>query len=149
MILLSEEIYDITCYVELERARFSDRLQIEYRIPLEKMKKIQIPPLLLQPLVENAIIHGILKKPEGGKIIVGLHEHPHLYKIFVADTGVGIPQDKLGKLLTSHKRRDNIGLINVHQRLLSIFGEKKSASYYKPYRKRNCRLYHHSKGGRA
>lgn len=124
MILLSEEIYDITCYVELERARFSDRLQIEYRIPLEKMKKIQIPPLLLQPLVENAIIHGILKKPEGGKIIVGLHEHPHLYKIFVADTGVGIPQDKLGKLLTSHKRRDNIGLINVHQRLLSIFGEK-------------------------
>lgn len=36
MILLSEEIYDITCYVELERARFSDRLQIEYRIPLEK-----------------------------------------------------------------------------------------------------------------
>ena len=123
LISLSSEIYDITCYMELERARFQDRLQIEFRIPKDKENKIKIPPLLLQPLVENAVIHGILKKEEGGKIIVGLNEHKKFYRIYVSDTGIGIPSDKLKKLLVNHQRRNHIGLINVHQRLTSMFGE--------------------------
>lgn len=72
--------------------------------------------------MENAVIHGIFKRPEGGKIKVGLIEHPKYFKIYVLDTGVGIPARKRKMLLIDHKRRDQIGLINVHQRLMSLFG---------------------------
>ena len=93
-------------------------------IPKDKLEEIQVPPLLLQPLVENAVVHGIFKRPEGGRIKTGLIEHKDHFKIYVYDTGIGIPKSKLKKLLIDHKRRDHIGLINVHQRLLSLFGEK-------------------------
>lgn len=72
-----------------------------------------VPPLLLQPLVENAVIHGIFKRPEGGQIKAGLIEHDDHYKIYVYDTGVGIARAKRKRLLRDHKRRDHIGLINV------------------------------------
>ena len=123
-ISLAEELHVIECYTELERARFGDRLQITYDFPKEEIENIQVPPLLLQPLVENAVVHGIFKRPEGGSIKVGLVEHEDSYKIYVYDTGIGIPRNKRKKLLEDHKRRDHIGLINVHQRLLSLFGEK-------------------------
>ena len=121
---LSEELHVIECYTELERARFGDRLSITYDFPKDKLQEIQVPPLLLQPLVENAVVHGIFKRPEGGRIKAGLIEHKDHFKIYVYDTGIGIPKSKLKKLLIDHKRRDHIGLINVHQRLLSLFGEK-------------------------
>lgn len=123
-ISLAEELHVIECYTELERARFGDRLQITYEFPKDELEEIQVPPLLLQPLVENAVIHGIFQRPEGGSIKAGLVEHKDCYKIYVYDTGVGIPRNKRKKLLIGHKRRDHIGLINVHQRLLSLFGEK-------------------------
>lgn len=122
LIPISEELHVIECYTELEKARFGDKLKIIYKFPKEKINTIQIPPLLLQPLVENAIIHGIFKKEGGGKIQVGLIEHPNHFKIYVLDTGIGIPARKRKRLLISHKRRDQIGLINVHQRLISLFG---------------------------
>lgn len=124
LISLAEELHVIECYTELERARFGSRLRITYEFPQNKLDTIQVPPLLLQPLVENAVIHGIFKRPEGGRIKTGLIEHKDYYKIYVYDTGVGIPKDKMAKLLIDHKRRDHIGLINVHQRLISLFGEK-------------------------
>ena len=124
LIPLSEELHVIECYTELERARFGDRLQITYDFPKDKLDLIQVPPLLLQPLVENAVIHGIFQRPEGGRIKAGLIEHKDYFKIYVYDTGVGIPRNKISKLLIDHKRRDHIGLINVHQRLISLFGEK-------------------------
>lgn len=123
LIPLSEEIHVIECYTELQRARFGDRLLISYEFPEGKMDTILVPPLLLQPLVENAVIHGVFKRPEGGKIRVGLIEHPKYYKLYVLDTGAGISPAKRKKLLIDHKRRDHIGLINVHQRLLSLFGK--------------------------
>lgn len=124
LIPLSEELHVIECYTELERARFGDRLQIEYDFPKDKLDDIMVPPLLLQPLVENAVIHGIFKRPEGGQIKAGLIEHDDHYKIYVYDTGVGIARAKRKRLLRDHKRRNHIGLINVHQRLISLFGER-------------------------
>ena len=83
LIPLSEELHVIECYTELERARFGDRLQIEYDFPKDKLDDIMVPPLLLQPLVENAVIHGIFKRPEAGQIKAGLIEHDDHYKIYV------------------------------------------------------------------
>ena len=124
LIPLSEEIHVVDCYIQLEQARFSDRLNVSYHFPQDSLDTLQIPPLLLQPLVENAIIHGVLGKAEGGSIRIGLIEHKKYNKIYVTDTGVGIPKEKLKTLLIDHKKRDHIGLINVHQRLISMFGEK-------------------------
>ena len=108
--------------MELEKARFGDRLNIEYRIPEDLKTKIKIPPLLLQPLVENSVLHGILKKENGGHIIIGLHEHPKFYRIFVKDDGIGIARPKLKGLLANRKKKNHIGLNNVENRLKAIFG---------------------------
>ena len=122
LIPLAEEIKDINAYVELEKARFADRLSVTFDFPEKLVNQVEVPPLLFQPLVENAIIHGVLDKPEGGEIKVGVIEHPDYLKFYVLDTGVGIPPEKRKQLLIPHKKRKNIGLINVHQRLLSTFG---------------------------
>lgn len=117
---LSEEIHVISCYMKLEEARFGDRMKVTYRLPGKA--NIRIPPLLLQPLVENAVIHGVLPLPRGGHIQVGLLEGPSYFKLYVADDGVGIPRAKRRRLLEDGRERDRIGLINVHQRLLSLYG---------------------------
>lgn len=122
LIPLNDELHDIKCYMELEKARFGDRLNIEYRIPEDLKTKIKIPPLLLQPLVENSVLHGILKKENGGHIIIGLHEHPKFYRIFVKDDGIGIARPKLKGLLANRKKKNHIGLNNVENRLKAIFG---------------------------
>lgn len=119
---LSEEIHIIDCYTSLEKARFGDRLQITYHFPEKDVEHLMIPPLLLQPLVENAVIHGILKKDEGGRIDIGLIPHKGYNKIYVMDTGVGMAPQKLSHLLDPHQKRDQIGLINVNERLISLFG---------------------------
>ena len=73
---------------------------------------------------EFLIVLGEIAEKSGGRIKTGLIEHKDYFKVYVYDTGIGIPKSKLKKLLIDHKRRDHIGLINVHQRLLSLFGEK-------------------------
>lgn len=119
---LSEEVHVIACYVKLEQARFGDRLRVTYN--LSGKESLRIPPLLLEPLVENAVIHGILPLPEGGQIKVGLIDRGSYVRLYVADNGVGIPRGKRKRLLKDHQQRDRIGLINVHQRLLSMYGSK-------------------------
>lgn len=117
---VSEEIEDIKAYVNLEKARFSDRMQVVYKIP--ENIQIKIPPLLLQPLVENAIEHGICASPKGGRIEIGIREHPTYYKFYVLDNGIGMDKETVSSLLVDTGERKRIGLINVHQRLLSIYG---------------------------
>lgn len=117
---LAEEFHVIACYMKLEQARFGDRLRISYHLPGKE--HILLPPLLLQPLVENAVNHGVLPLPAGGEIQVGLVDHGDTVKLYVKDNGVGIPREKRKLLLRDHRQRDCIGLINVHQRLLSLYG---------------------------
>lgn len=117
---LSEEIANIRAFIDLEKARFSDRLTVSFRLPKET--PLRIPPLILQPLVENAVRHGLLPLARGGTVIVGLIEHPEFYKLYVADNGAGIPKEKNATLLCDTEQRDSIGLINVHHRLLNLYG---------------------------
>lgn len=119
MIPLSEEISHIKAYVSIEQARFGDRLSVEYHLlPCD----IRIPPLLLQPLVENAIRHGVLPKSAGGTVKIGIISLPRYYRFYVQDNGVGMTKTMLRSLLTEKEERRSIGLINVHQRLISIYG---------------------------
>ena len=120
MIPLSEEINHIRAYVSIEQARFGNRLSVEYHLlPCD----IHIPPLLLQPLVENAIRHGVLPRSDGGTVKIGVISLPRYYRMYVQDNGVGMTKTMLSSLLKEQPERKSIGLINVHQRLLSIYGK--------------------------
>lgn len=118
---LEKEIEHIVSYVEIEKARFGDKLRINYNI--DDDVDCRIPPLLLQPLVENAIKHGVLSKLEGGKVDIIAQRTSNGTEIIIEDDGVGIPEETLNNLLSDCSQRDCIGLKNVNQRLISIYGK--------------------------
>lgn len=119
---LYKEIDNINSYVEIEKARFGDKLEIIYNIP--DNIDCKIPPLLLQPLVENAIKHGVLEKIEGGKVeIIASMDHETI-KLVVKDNGIGMSKDCLEKLFKKDKNKDSIGLKNVNERLINKYGEE-------------------------
>lgn len=117
---LNDEIEHIKSYVAIESARFGERLKIEYDVAGIKCK---IPPLTLQPLVENAIKHGLLAKPEGGTVKVSAFYYKNEVRIVVEDNGVGIPVDQCRNLLNPDKAKKGIALININNRLKNAYGE--------------------------
>lgn len=95
-ILLSAEIEHIKNYVNIEQIRFGDRLNVEYDI---KEMDFIVPPLAIQPLVENAIKHGVCKKADGGTVWIRSYKDGKDYIVEVQDDGVGIPPDRLQSVL--------------------------------------------------
>jgi len=127
-----QEIRHIQAYVNIEMARFGDRLKVTYNIP--DYLDFNLPCLILQPLVENAIKHGVLPKENGGTIEIGAAPHGQNVRLYVYDNGVGIPAEKLPNLLKEEEtpsvfsedgteERKSVGLQNVHKRLLAYYGE--------------------------
>lgn len=92
----SSEVQHIQSYVEIERVRFGDRLNMEYDI---QAADFLVPPLSIQPLVENAIKHGVCKKPEGGTVWLKSYSTDTDYIIEVKDDGVGIPPERMDYIL--------------------------------------------------
>lgn len=121
---LKEELEYINTYLVLEKARFREKLRILRDIDPELME-YQIPVLTLQPLVENAVKHGVTPKVGPGAVhIIIRKEHGEL-SIMVKDDGVGIPKDRIHKvLLPGFGSNNGVGLSNVHERLKSLFGEE-------------------------
>lgn len=117
---LSKEIEHVNSYIEIEKARFGDKLEMEYNI--EENIDCKLPPLILQPLVENAIKHGVLGKIEGGKVEIIARDIGIGTELIVKDNGVGIPKDKLNSLLKEKTPKDGIGLKNVNERLVNKYG---------------------------
>jgi two-component system, LytTR family, sensor kinase len=107
-------------YVEIEKARFGSRLQVEYDIDEVTMR---VPSLLIQPLVENAINHGILKTKEPGIVTISVKDLGNKVRISVKDTGVGIDEKVINQLYHGDVPSKQIGLYNVHQRVKLIYGE--------------------------
>jgi len=125
MIDLSEEINHVKSYVEIEKARFEEKLEVEYNV--DENIRFLLPPLTLQPIVENAIKHGILKKKNGGKVIITAKEDDDKIVVSIYDSGVGIEKDKIDNLLNLDIDDSNsIGLNNVNKRLSYIYGDKYS-----------------------
>jgi two-component system sensor histidine kinase LytS len=122
MIDISEEINHVKSYVEIEKARFEEKLQIHYEI--DENLSIQLPPLTLQPIVENAIKHGILKKKNGGMVEISAKNNGPDSIITVYDNGIGIEKDHINELLNMNIESQSIGLTNVYQRLKYVYGDK-------------------------
>ncbi|RJE85076.1 response regulator [Paenibacillus sp. 1011MAR3C5] len=108
MVSISEEIELVKAYLYIEQMRLDDRLTVIYDI--DESIAIQIPALSLQPLVENAVFHGISKKKEGGTVEISVKRDGQLIRIKIDDNGVGIPEDKLQQIVGGGNSR--IGLKN-------------------------------------
>lgn len=118
---IHQEIEHIWAYLEIEKARFGDKLKVNINIP--SSLEFYIPPFLLQPLVENAVKHGIMVKRDGGKILVEAREDKKKITITVEDDGVGM-NDKQLKTLLDNNNNESIALNNINKRLITKYGEK-------------------------
>ena len=96
--------------------RFGDKLRFERDVAEDTLDML-VPSMLLQPLVENSIKHGLRSKVEGGTIRIRTYRTEHRLHLLVEDDGVGIPEEKLATLLDR-----GIGVNNVHERLKVLFG---------------------------
>ena len=112
LILVDDELRHIEAYLSLEKMRFGDRLQIAYDI---QSKGFMVPPLSIQPIVENAVKHGVLKKIEGGLVSVSTREEEIGYIVEISDNGVGFDVNSVHKDGTQH-----VGLYNVEYRIQTM-----------------------------
>ncbi|MCE0452884.1 sensor histidine kinase [Brevibacillus sp. AF8] len=123
---LARELEHIEAYLAIERARFGDKLHVEYDIE-DGVERITVPGLILQPLVENAVKHGLLPKREGGTVVIrARRKEKQIVELTVADNGVGMEVDPFEPALNEKRtgrQLSGIGLANVKSRLQSIYGE--------------------------
>jgi two-component system LytT family sensor kinase len=113
---LRDEISFIDDYLSIEMVRFGERLRFVKDIEPAALDRM-VPSMVLQPLVENCLKHGLSSKVEGGTIQLKIWENAGRLNLVVADDGVGIPEDELADLF--HK---GIGISNVNERLKVLFG---------------------------
>jgi sensor histidine kinase YesM len=111
---LSDEFERLRDYLELMTVRMGPRLRYSLELPPE-LARLPVPSLLLQPLVENSIQHGLEPKVEGGSITVRARRLANVLTLEVIDTGVGLPAAALLK--------SGFGLAQVRERLAATFGE--------------------------
>ncbi len=121
---LSQELEQIDSYLAIEQARFGDRIRVNMNIdPL--CRDVPVPPLLLQPLVENAIRHGISGVEDGGCVELNAsRQNRHVY-ISIVDDGMGMDKNTLSNILSRHHidgQRQGIGVKNCSNRLEQIYG---------------------------
>ncbi|WP_339005949.1 sensor histidine kinase [Fusobacterium animalis] len=117
---LIKELNQVDTYIKIEKVRFGDKLNILYDVD-ESLYNFQIPSLIIQPLVENSIKHGILKKRDNGCVKIIIKKIGKDIEITIEDDGVGIEQSIIDNL--DKQIKENIGLKNVHQRLKLLYGE--------------------------
>lgn len=117
---LESELNLVNSYVKIEKARFGEKLQVEFSI--HSPGNVKVPILSIQPLVENAISHGIRKRGGGGTVRISAENVPQGVRISVEDNGRGIPPDRLETLLTSGEGH-GIALQNIDKRLKKLFGQ--------------------------
>jgi two-component system, LytTR family, sensor kinase len=120
---LKDELENIERYIALEKARFRDRLNIKLQIAPEVLSVV-LPFLALQPLVENAVRHGLASKPSGGTITLTAENAGSECVIIVEDDGVGMDPARLKEDLDdAHLSGAHVGLGNVDDRMRSAFGD--------------------------
>lgn len=120
-----EEFRLIRAYVDIEQARFKDRIRFESDIPKTAFG-LRMPPLLLQPLVENAIRHGIGDRMDGGTVRLTAHEAGGEWRFAVVDDGVGMERGRVIRLLedASGSEPRGVGLLNIDKRLKHEYGTR-------------------------
>ncbi|HFF9779948.1 sensor histidine kinase [Serratia marcescens] len=121
LIDIRKELHQIQDYIAIEQARFGAKLTVIYDI--DDDVSVRIPSLLIQPLVENAIVHGIQPCKGKGVVVIAVKDLGDRVKISVKDTGHGINQETIDRVARNEMPGHNIGLLNVHHRVSLLYGE--------------------------
>ncbi|GAA1828618.1 sensor histidine kinase [Agromyces salentinus] len=120
---VAEELRSIDSYLELERARFGARLTVTLQVAPEVLSTV-VPFLSIQPLVENAVRHGLESKEGGGRITITATDSGAFAEITVEDDGVGIDPVVLEEVLAGAATGEHVGLRNVDARLRQVYGDE-------------------------
>lgn len=120
---LKYELELVRSYLYIQQQRFGELLNIEWDI--DETINIEIPPISLQTLVENAIRHGVLKQEQGGTVCIRIKDFQNYVAVSVIDDGVGIDQSKLEELQSGrYPTSSGVGLRNTDLRLKRIYGQR-------------------------
>lgn len=114
-VTVADEVDFIQKYLSLEQARFGDRLRVHYAVADDALTE-SMPPMLLQPLVENAVKHGISPLIEGGDVFINIEKQPGVVRFRITDTGKGINGHR-------HRLFEGVGLNNTKLRIEKAFGQ--------------------------
>ncbi len=129
---IENEVEHVSLYVKLQNMRYENRIELIIDIP-DELLQYEIPKLTFQPVVENAIQHGILEKESGsGSIVITGWAKCDTLIILISDDGIGIPPEKLPLILdgtVGSKHGSNIGIYNTHERLRTLYGKDCGLSY--------------------
>jgi two-component system, LytTR family, sensor kinase len=126
-VTFKQELDALRLYLDIEKVRFAERLQIEYRIQPECYSAL-LPSLLLQPLIENAIKYAVAKRVEGGRLEIDAHRDGDMLEIRVSDDGPGCPQFDGDLPATPPSNGHGVGLFNTRERLKVLYGERQQFS---------------------
>lgn len=121
LVTLQDELTSIMAYLEIAKSRFGDRLDIAVHID-DLATTALIPALSLQPLVENALNHGLFPKLGSCLLAIEAYIEGDSLVVTITDNGVGIPPEKLAQIHSGHS--DGIGITNIYKRLISLYGSK-------------------------
>ncbi|WP_373567580.1 response regulator [Paenibacillus mendelii] len=123
LVPLEQELQLVRSYVNIEQERFGDRLHVRWEVA--GGLKLYIPPLTIQTLVENAVRHGILKRPEGGEIRIRITKIAEGAEVVIIDNGIGMDAHTAAKLLDGNPNPGSgIGLRNTDRRLKQSYGNR-------------------------
>jgi two-component system LytT family sensor kinase len=123
-VTMAEEIRLVDTYLDLERARFGERLAVTLRVAPEVLG-VMLPPFVLQPLVENAVHHGIEPSEHRGHLEIIILDADTEALITVEDDGIGADPGHVRRALSGTSAEEGIGLHNVDERLRAVFGEER------------------------
>ncbi|MBD2863346.1 hybrid sensor histidine kinase/response regulator [Paenibacillus oceani] len=121
LVPLRKELQLIESYLKIEHARFGNRL--ETVLNMEADTGTLVPPLVIQPIVENAVRHGAMGQARGGTVKVSIKSCPDHIEVIVTDDGPGMPQEKLAMLKEQRIDLGGVGLLNIERRLLNMYGQ--------------------------
>jgi two-component system LytT family sensor kinase len=122
-VTFKQELDALRLYLDIEKVRFAERLQIEYRIEPECYSAL-LPSLLLQPLIENAIKYAVARRVEGGRLEISARRDGDMLELMVADDGPGSPQFAPGAVVPPPGNGHGVGLVNTRERLKVLYGER-------------------------
>lgn len=119
--LLKDEVTLVKAYLDIEQARFGERLEVSLILPDDLA--VKVPVCMLQPVAENAVVHGLLPKLEGGRVEIKIVKEGRLMRFSVKDNGVGMSPRQLERIMNPGKP-SGIGLGNISQRLRTLYNKE-------------------------
>lgn len=125
---LRDEVDGLKDYITIQKMRYGDRLTVDLQIADDTLG-LTVTRSILQPMVENALVHGIEKKPGAGQLCISAQKVQEMLHIMIEDDGIGMTPERIEQVLSGHTDESvgahtGVGIYNVHKRLQLLFGEQ-------------------------